>query len=69
MAKFNCTECHRYDKLNCYYCRKCGGSVQVGHISRQKLAQTYTTDEKYCDNCGKLRHNGSNCTAKIKFTS
>lgn len=55
---YNCNQCEQYDKLNGYCCRICGQSVQFEHKARQKINQTYTTDEKYCDFCGKKRHSG-----------
>ena len=65
MPNYNCPSCKRYDNLNGYFCRICGHSVKFDDRSRQKIAQTYVTNEKYCDNCGKKRHSGS-CIRNMK---
>lgn len=51
--------CEIYDNLNGYFCRKCGTTVQYTHKPRARISQTYTTDEKFCDQCGKPRHDGN----------
>ncbi len=65
MPNYSCNSCSKYDKLNGYFCRICGGSIQFDDKSRQKIAQVYSTDEKFCDCCGKAKHSG-NCSLKLK---
>lgn len=66
MPGYNCPHCKGYDDMNCYCCRRCGHSVQVSHQARIKLSQTYVTNEKYCDCCGKAKHGGA-CSPKIQL--
>lgn len=63
--KYKNTCCEYYDNLNGYFCRICGSSVQFNDKARARISQTYTTDEKYCDQCGNGRHDG-NGTCKPK---
>jgi len=60
MSKCKCSRCEYYDKLNGKFCRVCGKDLRYDHTQRAKINQTYMTDEKFCDNCGKNRHIG-NC--------
>jgi hypothetical protein len=58
--------CKKYDNLDGHYCRKCGSNVQYIHKARTRIAQIYSTDEKYCDQCGKERHDGKGTCSPIK---
>lgn len=64
--KYKNSCCKHYDDLNGYYCRICGSSVQYSDKARAKIALTYTTDEKYCDQCHKERHDGKSTCQPVK---
>jgi len=68
-TKYNCNRCKEFDTNNGYFCRICGHSVQFDDKARSKINIAHTTDEKYCDYCGKAWHNGTSCSSvkKLKY--
>jgi len=50
----NCAECNKYKSCGHNYRRMCGNCVRPGG-KNVRVAQGYTTAEKYCGYCGKKR--------------
>lgn len=65
--KYKNSCCKYYDELNGYFCRVCGSSVQYLHKSRQRISHVFSTNEKYCDQCGGKRHSGVSCSPVKKL--
>lgn len=57
LIKYQNECCEPYDKLNGYFFRICGSSVQFNDKARTRISQTQYY-EKYCDKCGDARHDG-----------